>query len=112
MNLLSTSVIVNAVLRPGATVDFNFSFRYRYNFEFVPHPKMSHKKSGRYFVKYRRNAYIRQYVSSLIVVHIVHSYSWTSHGLAILLLTRYFCEIRKNHEEDDAALVFKVERIP
>ena len=58
--------------------------RYRYNFEFVPHPKMSHKKSGRYFVKYRRNAYIRQ----------------------------YFCEIRKNRDEVDDAVVFKVKRVP
>ena len=44
-----------------------YPHRYRYNFEFVPHPKMSHKKSGRYFVKYRRNAYIRQYVCCFAV---------------------------------------------
>jgi len=38
--------------------------RYRYNFEFVPHPKIkANTKSGRYFVKYRRNDNIRQYVT-------------------------------------------------
>jgi hypothetical protein len=38
-------------------------FEYRYNFEFVPHPKLkSHTKGGRFFVKYRRNDNIRQYV--------------------------------------------------
>ena len=44
--------------------------------------------------------------------YLILSQNSSSHCFVFCDFHRYFCEIRKNNEDDDAALVFKVQRTP